>query len=318
MTGMNRDTRALHERRRPVLAALTALLLGASGTASAVESPAPFDPARVAWSEARLEARKLFQSMTVDIRVEDLATAEAQKRLADEGSHASFAAVDPAVALHYTSDGLGRRNEVELILEGATGRVLQRRSLETGKRLKYRVYRFGDDGALRRTWRPRPGEEDAAPETWSDRSEQWFPVADRLSGEAVSEPGAMVYLMTASDLRSVGDRLLVHAFLSSDETVSRMEAEVMSPHGVEYDYRLVTPTGDAGRSGRTETIRIAIRGLPAPDDDDGDDGDELTLFGMTDVELLLDPPTRAPLELRGRIGLFGTVHFRLDRLSPAQ
>jgi hypothetical protein len=206
------------------------------------------------------------------------------------------------------------RNEVELILEGATGRVLQRRSLETGKRLKYRVYRFGDDGALRRTWRPRHGEEDAAPETWSERSEQWFPVPDRLSGEPVSEPGAMVYLMTASDLRSVGDRLLVHAFLSSDETVSRMEAEVLSPNGVEYGYRLVAPTGDAGRSGRTEAIRIAIRGLPAT----GADADELTLFGMTDVELLLDPPTRAPLELRGRIGLFGTVHFRLERLSPAR
>jgi hypothetical protein len=315
---MNVDTRAArhpaHDRRRPVRATLTALLLAAGITAGAGESPAPFDPARVAWSEARLEARKLFQSMTVDIRVEDLATTEAQERLVDEGSHASFAAVDPAVALHYTSDGLGRRNEVELILEGATGRVLQRRSLETGKRLKYRVYRFGQDGALRRTWRPRPGEEDAAPETWSDRSEQWFPVADRLSGEAVSEPGAMVYLMTASDLRSVGDRLLVHAFLSSDETVSRMEAEVLSPNGVEYDYRLVAPTGDAGRSGRTEAVRIAIRGLPAA----GDDGDELTLFGMTDVELLLDPPTRAPLELRGRIGLFGTVHFRLERLSPAR
>ena len=103
------------------------------------------------------------------------------------------------------------------------------------------------------------------------------------------------------------------AFSSSDETVSQIEAEVLSPETVEYDYRLRTSARDEDERGRTDAIRIAIRGLPAA----GDDGNELTLFGMTDVELLLDPVTRAPLELRGRIGLFGIVHFRLDRLAPA-
>ena len=58
-------------------------------------------------------------------------------------------------------------------------------------------------------------------------------------------------------------------------------------------------------------LSIAIEARPlaaAPDE-------EFELFGLTDLELLLDPETRAPLELRGHVDYFGDVAFRLRQLT---
>mgnify|MGYP000131460050 CR=1 FL=1 len=58
-----------------------------------------------------------------------------------------------------------------------------------------------------------------------------------MVGETLTEPGTLIYLVTISDLAAPGDKFGLHAFSTSDETVYRIEAEVLSPDRVKYEYR---------------------------------------------------------------------------------
>ena len=89
---------------------------------------------------------------------------------------------------------------------------------------------------------------------------------------------------------------------------------MLSPDRVKFDYRREGGEATGRTEGKLDAIRVAIRGRPLGNGDNG----ELTLLGMRDVELLLDPTTRAPLELRGRVAIFGGVTFELQRLEQAQ
>ena len=290
------------------------LLLGCVASANADDHAPDLDPARAGWTTAHLEATKLFQSMTVRIGIEQPDDATVAARLMAPGEHELLAPPSPTAGLEFTTEGLGRRNEISLLIDPASGQVLQRSSQETGKRYRHRIYRFGQTGTQRRTWRPAEGEEDAASTDWSDRREQWFPAPAEVVGQTLTEPGTLIYLVSISDLAAPGDRFGLHAFSTSDETVYRIDAEVLSPDRVKFDYRREGGP-EAGRAeGKLEAIRVAIRGRPLTGDDDG----ELTLLGMRDVELLLDPASRAPLELRGRVAVFGGVKFELRRLENAE
>jgi hypothetical protein len=312
---LRRPTAAL--RGRAGLAALAgpiALLLASLFVLPvAAQDAAPaFDPARADWYRAELEAHKLFKSMSVTIGVLQPDPADAATRLIEDEARTLLPPGPRITALSYRTEGLGRRNDIELLVDPDNGQILQRVSSESGKRLKYRVYRFGSAGALRRTSRPGAGEEHEGPAVWSDRSEQWFPVPPGVSAEPLTEAGTLVYLIAISGLQAPGERFEINAFSSSDETVYRIEAEVLSPERVDYDYRLQRADADGTETkGETEAIRVAIHGRPLEGQPDG----ELTLFGMKDVELMLDPATRAPLELRGRVDFFGGIRFELRRLG---
>jgi hypothetical protein len=315
MNGAFSARRAAGHRRSGTRALLPGLLLlGCAASVHADDHLPDFDPARADWTAAHLKASKLFQSMTVTIGIEQPDEATVAERLLAPGEHALLAPPSPTAGLRFTTEGLGRRNEIGLLIDPASGQVLQRSSHETGKRDKYRIYRFGPAGAQRRTWRPAEGEEAAAPTAWSDRREQWFPVPAEVVGETLTEPGTLIYLVTISDLAAPGDQFGLHAFSTSDETVYRIDAEVLSPDRVKFDYRREGGP-EAGRAeGRLDAIRVAIRGRPLGGGNDG----ELTLLGMHDVELLLDPATRAPLQLRGSVALFGGITFKLQRLAVTE
>ena len=300
---------AVTPRRVSPVAAIAALLFVAGPAARAAEPPA-FDRSRIDWHHAELEAHKLFRSMRVEIAVRRPDPGDVAASLVADDGHALLAPGEHVAALSYLTDGLGRRNAIDMLIEPGSGQVLQRISSESGKRLKYRVYRFGREGALRRTARPAQGEEDTAPEAWSDRTQQWFPFPADRDGAPVTESSALVYLVAISKLERPGDRFEVDVFSSSNETITRIVAEALAPDRVNFDYRLEQPgAGSSERRGRAEAIRVSIR-------DAGSGGDDvLELFGMQNVELLLDPVTRAPLTLQGRVGIFGGVTFELKRLE---
>lgn len=287
-------------------AAGAALFLASVATGFA--DPA-FEHDRAQWSNARLKATKLFKSMHVEIGISEPDNATVEAELITHDHRKLLAPSFPVIGLSYTTDGLGRHSDIDLLVEPATGQVLQRISHETGKRNKYRVYRFARNGTLRRTRRPNPGEEPAGPDGWSDRSEQYFKSPVEVRGQPLTEPGTLIYLISTSDLERPSDRFEMTAFSTSDETIYRIEAVVLDPETIDYDYELADGTN---RLGRTEAIRVAIRGKPLAGGDDGD----LTLLGMKDVELMLDPATRAPLELTGKVAVFGRISFALKRLEP--
>ena len=306
MKSMFRNTAGAGRSVRRVSYTAAALLLASASTGFADPT---FDHDRAQWSNARLKATKLFQSMHVEIGISEPANQTVEAELITHNHRKLLAPNFPVIGLRYTTDGLGRHNDIDLLVEPASGQVLQRISHETGKRHKYRIYRFARNGTLRRTRRPNPGEEPAGPDGWMNRSEQYFKSPIEVRGQPLTEPGTLIYLISTSGLERPSDRFEMTAFSTSDETIYRIEAVVLDPVGLEYDYKLADGTK---RKGRTEAIRVAIRGKPLAGGDDGD----LTLLGMKDVELMLDPATRAPLALSGKVAVFGRISFDLERLEP--
>lgn len=91
--------------------------------------------------------------------------------------------------------------------------------------------------------------------------------------------------------------------------------EVLTPRTIEVDYLEQSRGGSVRRVGKVEALRLSLVGLPLPGA--SEDEDELELLGLRGkLELLLDPITRAPLQLSGQVKVLGTLTLRLAELRP--
>ena len=78
-----------------------------------------------------------------------------------------------------------------------------------------------------------------------------------------------------------------------------------------------TGQGAVQRTGKVQALRLSLQGLPVPGGDPEDD--DLELLGLRGrLELLLEPATRAPLQLSGNVKVVGAVTLRLTALRPLQ
>jgi len=297
--------------RESLLTAVIALLCAIAVPIPASGSEPEFNPDRIGWSGIEMSASKLLVSMDVTMSLENLDVATAAERLLTPMSPGTMADLGQVLALRFVTEGLGRRNEVELLMNPENGAALQRTTFRTGNRPKHRVYRFEDDHILRLTRRPASGEDDLPPDRWSRVSEETYPYPASATGGAITEATALIYLAATSDISRPGDRVQILA-LASDE-FHMVELVGQKPSEVRVDYFAVDGERVERLTGKTSAIRIAIRARSL----EPDKGEEFELLGLKDLEVFLDPATRVPLELRGKVDFFGRVDFELKRLTLA-
>lgn len=279
----------------------------------AADSSRVFYPEQVAWKRVEMTASKFLMSMDAYLELDNLTPDSLESLLILPLSEAEKAPLGAPTQLSYVTDGLGRRTESRLMLDGRRGKALQRMTLRQGGSEKYRIYRFSEDRIHRLTWRPGPGEEGKDPDTWSRLSEEYYEYPEMPSGTApvVTEASALIYLAAASGMSQPGEALEALTLASDEFFLTRLE--VRQPEEARVSYSRVDQRGSSMKIGRVRAVRIAIEARPL----DSRDGEDFELFGLSDLELILDPETRAPLELRGRVDFFGDVAFRLDRLVLA-
>jgi hypothetical protein len=87
--------------------------------------------------------------------------------------------------------------------------------------------------------------------------------------------------------------------------------EVTGTRAVKVDFvETSAASGTRRRQERIEAIALRLRGVPM--DAPGDDDEPFELLGLRgDLELLLDPQTRVPLQLKGRVKIAGPLTVRL-------
>ena len=284
------------------------------GSVHAKDSLDNFDPHRVGWSRMDMSASKMFLSMRVTVELGRNSDDLSKGRLRTPLKGQPIPDEDYVIAMRFDSEGLGRRSDVELLLNANSGAALQRVSIDSGSKQRRRIYRFTDIGAYRWTWKPQSGEEDLGPDAWSDQQSKMRPFSTSIPHRPVTEAGGLIYLVAASRLESPGDHFETAAFSSTSDEVQLVRAEVMSSEPVRVNYKEVTSSGKTRIKKRIAPIRVRIAGVQT----DSDDGEKFELLGLQQVELLLDPATRAPLELSGKVPFFGRVTFSLDELTPAR
>jgi hypothetical protein len=279
----------------------------------AADSGRVYFPEQVEWQRVEMTASKFLMSMDAYVELEKLTPDSLESLLVSPLSDTERAPLGAPIRLSYVTDGLGRRTESWLLLDGRRGTALQRTTLRKGGSEKYRIYRFAEDKIHRLTWRPGPGEEGKDPETWSRLSEEYYeyPQVPTDPPPVVTEASALIYLAAASGLSRPGEELEVLTLASDEFFLTRLT--VRQPEEARVSYSRVNDRGSSMKIGRVRAVRVAIEARPL----DSRDGEQFELFGLSDLELILDPETRAPLELRGRVDFLGDVAFTLNRLTLA-
>lgn len=293
------------------ITALIVLLCVAAWPVAALGATPVFDSDRIGWAAVEMSASKLLVSMDVSMSLEDLTVASAAARLVTPMSAGEKTGLERVVALRFVTEGLGRRNEVELLMNPDNGAALQRTTFRTGHRPKYRIYRFEDDRILRLTRRPASGEDDLPPDRWSDLSEEVYSYPSDSSNTTVVEATSLIYLAATSDIAGSGDRVEILA-LASDE-FHRVDLVGEQPGNIGVDYFSIGGERIERKTGKTSAVRVAIKARAL----DPSQGEEFELLGLKNLEVFLDPTTRIPLKLRGKVDFFGRVEFELNHVTLA-
>jgi hypothetical protein len=146
------------------------------------------------------------------------------------------------------------------------------------------------------------------PELWGDVTTDFYPYpASRVM--PVIEPGALLYILSAAEFESPGDRLELTAF--THRGYHRIVALVEGEDRIEVEYTQRPGTFQRSVAGAIDVLRISLRGA-----DTQSETPDLQLFGLEgEVEVFLEPRSRIPVEVRGRISILGEVRVRLRQVA---
>ena len=215
--------------------------------------------------------------------------------------------------LAYQMSGFGRESTTTLWADPVTGASLQQTEIDGGRRPRLRTYRFTDIGAWHFSrWPATAAEQALAPGHWSERTQGLRAYSPGAVGQPVTSAIMLLWLASAGNYQQAGDRGEVLVF--SRKQVNRVTIEVAGRRTIRADYAQRTVAGLQQRRGNMEVIVIHIHGQPV--DPAGDDDRDFELLGLQgNLELLLEPVARIPLQLSGAVKIAGQVTIRLQEAT---
>ena len=297
-------------------ALLMALSLAGVGAARGQEGRGPmFDPSRLKWSELSYRASKLGLTATSDLEVSTLPAAAVTTMLAEPSEGEPIdARGQSTLQIELVSSMIKRENTLRMFLDPGDAAALQRSELQLARKEKnnrFRRLRYTLRGVDSLTRRPAAGEAEEPHERWSDSSQWYSSFPDSLvDGTRPTEPTALLYVMGVAELASPGDR--TEALVFTRGHVMEVEVSVAGRETVRVDYEEVSPAGARRVEGRVEALELFLDGQPLDPQTAERDFEFLGMRG--DVRVYLDPETRAPLQVSGRIKHAGKANVKLRRV----
>jgi hypothetical protein len=266
-------------------------------------------PAAVPWTSLEFGARKMGFSMTANLALGSSAAASAPSLVAP-GEGTPLQPTGTVESLRMRTSFVGRNSDATTLFDPTTARAFQQVQIDSGKRQRFRVNRYCEQGVftLRRT--PEKGEEKLPHERWTKASQNWeeYPA---WAGEdlLVADASTLFYVAAAAPLARPGDRHQVPVLAKGNLIL--VELTVLGTQSVKVDYESVAGGTGSRVKRAVDALRVSLDAQHLdPDSTEGD----LELMGLQgDVELLLDPETRLPLEFSGRVPVAGKVTVRLVR-----
>jgi len=291
-----------------LLAAISSAYLLHGGIAHACElgrNECQLDPTRVRWMALDLEAKKFFLTGTTAAQVELVASDTVPLISVDAGVPVIPGA--RALELRATSHGLGINSDTVLWIDPHNGAALQYEVDDTGRRQRRRIYRYTNEGAFHRTRRPAEGEEDSPPEQWTDIESGLRLYAPEAVDQIVVDPVSILYVISAAPLARPGDTLEMYAFARRQTT--RLTLTVAELNGVDRNIAKVLARADVSGCGQpveSLLIRLGVEQLNAEAES------RFSFLGLqSDIEIWLDPISRMPLRISGKVKIAGRVAINL-------
>jgi hypothetical protein len=261
---------------------------------------------RVHWDRLTLEARKFFLSADSTIRLTILDRKQANAQLIEPRQGEPIALGTRAVRIDFLTNLIGRSTDTAVWMDPVNGAALQYEAYDRGSKYRYRVYRYTDSGAYQTTRQPLEGEKDLSWQDWSDTSEGFRQYPSDVQGNVIVEPAGLLYILAASNLSDPGDRLEFFGYMGND--IVRVVLSVDERSIVEADFKTTGSTGHQRCRGDLSTLRIRVNGYRVSDGSDAG----FDFLGLEkDVEVFLDPVSRLPAQITGRIRILGRLTIRL-------
>lgn len=257
------------------------------------------DPRHLEWTRLRYEAKKLFVSAESEVRLRAPRVDEVEGEwvAAPDGDELR-ASGERVVEVTIDSTMAGRQSRARIWVEPHRAVALGRHKARLGKKGYEKDYRFTASGTfLRRRAPSTPEEASGDADGWSKVEDFFYPRAQGFECAAISEPSAIFYLL-ATDPR-IAEGTPAEICLYSDKRFLRVRVERVGTEEVEADYRELEGESTREVLGAVEAWHLSMRPESA---DDAEDFEFLGLEG--DVEIYLDPRTRAPLRLDGKLSGF--------------
>jgi hypothetical protein len=284
--------------RAPLIIALLAAALPA-----AADAPAP------SWSLAQYKARKLFMTIRLDIRVDQLSgDALVQATPTAFQGEGVMPACPRAALVTLRSETRGTVKETKLYLDPTNGAALRREQREWSSSPDFKDLRYTTTGIARLRAEPLDNEADRPPAEWGQVRRQFRAFPATPAGVPISDSSALPFLVATHEWRGPGDTSEFYVF--EDQQLVRVTARAEQWLVTDVDYR----TADGKVKGEERLLEVQLRTTAL-----GNGGEvEIDLFGLSgDVRMLVDTRQRVPVEISGSVSFLGEVRFVLKQLSAA-
>jgi hypothetical protein len=277
------------------------------------------EPKRVSWTTLSYRAKKLTADVNTQVSLESLPKAEVEATLIKSAEGVPIKISRPKaykltvnrVVDSLFSSPVTSTSKVWFNPRDAT--ALGRERLRVGKKDFKKTYRFTDQGVFRHRREPK-GRQEALkqPENWTDVRDTFYRHDLGQMGCAnVTERLILIYIVSAADLSEnmqplsfcvFGRRKLFHVQLIPD-----------GMHSLKVDFIEKSHQGEIYRQDEVDALKIDFQIQPLASELDEDE--EFSFLGFEkDIAIFIDPATRIPLQLSGKIPNVGNETVKLHEV----
>jgi hypothetical protein len=306
---LNKDTCV--QKKLPLIATIGLLCLQFAHSVAGAPAEEQSNT-KLQWSSLEFVASKLLITVRSSVELDYKTSTEAGEQLVvvPRGEMIVPQSSRDVLSMRITTRLLGRESAIKLWMLGGDGQALQRERLDSGRKNRYKVYRYLKDGvhALRRS--PDKGEKELPHPRWSKERESRYPYADGGADRVVVDSSAILYLLSGEALRQPGDSLTVQVF--SNKTVIPVRISVEDVAEIRALVELQIDGNTAEETRGREALQLSIEPLAGPDVEQED----FELLGLSGaLTVMLDREYRVPLSIMGKADALGQVTVRLKRAA---
>ncbi len=278
------------------------------------------DPKRVSWSKLSYRVKNFSAKVDTEVNLETLPTAKVEAALIKSSEGIPIKVSVPEsykISVHRVVDSIfsspvTSASQVWFNPQDAT--ALGRERLRVGKKDFKKIYRFTDQGVFRHRREPKDRQEASKqPENWTDVRDTFYRHdLGQMGCPNVTERLVLIYIVSAADLSEnmqpwsfcvFGRRKLFHVQLKPD-----------GMHSLKVDFVEKNNQGDTHRQGKFDALKIYFEIQPLVSD--LDENEEFSFLGFErDIAIFIDPVSRIPLQLSGKIPKVGNETVKLHQVT---
>jgi hypothetical protein len=277
-------------------------------------------PARVLWSKLSFRGKAFSGSVSVDVQLTFLPSDRAQNVLiaspkgvpvssesSTVGQIVVHRIIDPAFGSEITE-----RDKVlfDPIQASALGRVRIRR----GKDDFLKTYRFTNLGVYRIQKEPSNKKEvQLSPDKWTKVGESFYRHdLKRLGCSVASERSILLYLACTAPFSKSQQPLSVCVF--GKRQLHRVDLSANGLQSLEVNYLEKKQDTQVAKQGKVDALKLTLQTQPL--DTDLDDVENFSFLGLRkDIAIFIDPTSKLPLQISGKLPKLGTMHLKLSEVE---